>query len=152
VLLLETMLAFPEKESLLFEISHALSTGGRFAFTMEEGLPLTDTERDTMPDGDTVWLTPLEEMLTYLQRAGLDVRWQEDQSRPHRAVADALIEAFAADRRQIAAQIGRRAMDELLTAHLLWSDWLREGRVRKIAFVAVKVQAPALPDSAPPAG
>jgi|BarGraNGADG00212_1021973.scaffolds.fasta_scaffold84528_2 hypothetical protein len=28
--------------------------------------------------------------------------------------------------------------DELLAAHRLWSDWLREGRVRKIAFVAEK--------------
>ncbi len=46
VLLLETMLAFPEKETLLHEISGALTTGGRFAFTMEEGLPLTDAERD----------------------------------------------------------------------------------------------------------
>jgi SAM-dependent methyltransferase len=58
VLLFETMLAFPEKEPLLLEISQALPTGGRFAFTMEEGLPLTETERDTMPDADTVWLTP----------------------------------------------------------------------------------------------
>ena len=39
VLLFETMLAFPEKEMLLAEISRALMTGGRFAFTMEEGLP-----------------------------------------------------------------------------------------------------------------
>ena len=59
VLLFETMLAFPEKESLLREIAMALATGGRFAFTMEEGLPLTEGERETMPDADTVWLTPL---------------------------------------------------------------------------------------------
>ena len=37
VLLLETMLAFPDKEPLLSEIAGALTTGGRFAFTMEEG-------------------------------------------------------------------------------------------------------------------
>ena len=41
VLLLETMLAFSDKDSLVQEISRALTTGGRFAFTMEEGLPLT---------------------------------------------------------------------------------------------------------------
>ena len=69
VLLLETMLAFPDKETLLQEISQALATGGRFAFTMEEGLPLTEAERERMPDADTVWLTPLQEMLTCL-RAG----------------------------------------------------------------------------------
>jgi SAM-dependent methyltransferase len=41
VLLFETMLAFPEKEPLLGEISGALRPGGRFAFTVEAGLPLT---------------------------------------------------------------------------------------------------------------
>jgi SAM-dependent methyltransferase len=142
VLLFETMLAFPEKETLLQEISRALTTGGRFAFTMEEGLPLTDAEREKMPDADTVWLTPLEEMLSGLQRAGLVVRWQDDCSRSHRVVADSLISAFAADATDIAAQIGHRALEELLAAHRLWSDWLREGRVRKIAFVTEKVQTP----------
>jgi SAM-dependent methyltransferase len=142
VLLLETMLAFPEKETLLEEISGALTTGGRFAFTMEEGLPLTETERKRMPDADTVWLTPLEEMLTCLERAGLVVRWHDDCSRSHRAVADSLITAFAADAADIAAQIGRRALEELLAAHRLWSDWLREGRIRKLAFVAEKAETP----------
>jgi SAM-dependent methyltransferase len=142
VLLFETMLAFPEKEALLQEISRALTTGGRFAFTMEEGQPLTGSEREIMPDADTVWLTPLQEMLTCLARTGLVVRWQDDCSRSHRAVADSLINAFAADATDIAAQIGRRALGELLAAHQLWSDWLREGRVRKIAFVAEKKQAP----------
>ena len=46
VLLLETMLAFPDKEPLLEEISRELVPGGRFAFTLEEGLPLTDAERE----------------------------------------------------------------------------------------------------------
>ena len=41
VLLFETMLAFPDKETLLRDISAALAAGGRFAFTLEEGLPLT---------------------------------------------------------------------------------------------------------------
>jgi SAM-dependent methyltransferase len=138
VLLLETMLAFPEKETLLKEISRALTAGGRFAFTMEEGLPLTEAERASMPDSDTVWLTPLEEMLSCLERAGLMVRWQDEWSQAHRAVADALIDAFAADATNIAAQIGRQALEELLAAHRLWSDWLREGRVRKFAFVALR--------------
>jgi SAM-dependent methyltransferase len=138
-LLLETMLAFPEKEALLGEISRALRTGGRFAFTMEEGLPLTEAERASMPDADTVWLTPLPDMLTSLERVGMVVRWQDDCSRSHRVVADSLINAFAADATDIAAQIGQRALEELLAAHRLWSDWLRQGRVRKIAFVAEKV-------------
>jgi hypothetical protein len=91
-----------------------------------------------MPDADTVWLTPLPEMLAYLERAGLVVRWQEDCTGSHQAIADSLIKAFAADAESIAAQIGRRALEELLAAHRLWSQWLRDGRVRKIACVAEK--------------
>ena len=105
---------------------------------MEEGLPLTESERARMPDADTVWLTPLPEILERLARAGLAVRWQDDRSRSHREIADSLISAFEADATYIAAHIGRRARDELLVAHRLWSDWLGEGRIRKLAFVAEK--------------
>ena len=142
VLLLETMLAFPDKESLVGEISRALRPGGRFAFTLEEGLPLTGPERERMPDADTVWLTPLPELCAYLKRAGLRVRRQEDHSQSHLTVANALIEAFAADATAIAGQIGNEALEQLLAAHRLWSDWLREGRVRKIALVAEKAETP----------
>jgi SAM-dependent methyltransferase len=143
VLLFETMLAFSDKETLLQEISRGLTTGGRFAFTMEEGMPLTEAERERMPDADTVWLTPLQEMLTCLERAGLLVRRRDDCSQSHRVVADSLIDSFAADATDIAAQIGPKALEELLAAHRLWSDWLREGRVRKFAFVAEKTEDPA---------
>jgi SAM-dependent methyltransferase len=139
VLLLETMLAFPDKEALLEEIARAVTPGGRFAFTLEEGLPLTEAERERMPDADTVWLIPLEEMLTYLEGVGLRVRWQKDYSRSHGAVAGSLLNAFAADATAIAGEIGSPALDELLAAHRLWSRWLREGRVRKIAFVTEKI-------------
>jgi SAM-dependent methyltransferase len=138
VLLLETMLAFPEKAPLIQEISGALSPGGRFAFTLEEGPPLTESERSTMPDADTVWLTPLPEILSCLKRAALLVRFQEDWSRSHAAIADSLLGAFAGDAPEIAAEIGDRALEELVVAHRLWSRWLREGRVRKIAIVAEK--------------
>jgi SAM-dependent methyltransferase len=138
VLLLETMLAFPKKKPLLEGISQALTPGGRFAFTMEEGLPLTNAERALMPDADTVWLTPLAEMLGYLESAGFDIHWQSDYTGSHQAVADSLLNAFADNAPQIAAQVGQRALEELLAAHRLWSDWLREGRVRKLAFVAEK--------------
>lgn len=138
VLLLETMLAFPDKDTLLQEISRALAIGGRFAFTMEEGVPLSDSERDRMPDADTVWLTPRDEMLRSLRRVGLVLRWQDDCSRSHLAVVDSLIAAFVADAETISAQIGPRATEELLAAHRLWSNWLRAGRVRKFAFVAEK--------------
>ena len=141
VLLLEVMLAFADKAALVNGVARALAPGGRFAFTLEEGTPLTDAERKRMPDADTVWLTPVEEMRTLLDGAGLAVRWQADWSHAHRAVADALIAAFTADATDITAQIGRRALDELLTAHRLWSEWLGSGRVRKFAFVADKTPA-----------
>jgi hypothetical protein len=140
VLLLETMLAFAEKDALVHEIAAALRPGGRFAFTLEEGPPLTAAERAAMPDADTVWLIPLEEMLTSLDRAGLVVTWQEDHSLAHRAVAQALAGAFAAHAEEIAAQIGRRALEELLAAHRLWIEWLDAGRVRKLALVAERAR------------
>jgi len=130
------MLAFRDKEPLVEGISRALAPGGRFAFTVEEGMPLTESERARMPDADTVWLTPLDDLHALLARAGLVVRWQKDCSPSHRAVAESLTDAFAADAPAIASQIGRRALDELLTAHRLWSQWLASGRVRKIAVVA----------------
>jgi SAM-dependent methyltransferase len=138
VLLLETMLAFPDKEVLLREISSALTLGGRFAFTMEEGEPLTTAERASMPDADTIWLIPLPDMLSCLERVGLRVRRRDECTKSHRAVVDSLINAFAADASDIAAHVGRRALDELLAAHRLWSEWLRGGRVRKFAFIAEK--------------
>lgn len=142
VLLLETMLAFADKAPLIRDISRELTPGGRFALTLEAGLPLTAVERASMPDADTVWLTPLPEVLACLDRAGLAVRWQDDVSAAHARRAQALLAAFAADGPRIAAEVGDRALEELLAAHRLWSRWLREGRVRKIAIVAEKPAAP----------
>jgi SAM-dependent methyltransferase len=140
VLLLETMLAFEDKDALVREIFPALRPGGRFAFTLEEGSPLTTAERAAMPDADTVSLTPLDEIVAILERAGLVVTWQEDHSRAHRAMAQALASAFAANAEDIAAHIGHRALDELLAAHRLWVEWLDEGRVRKLALVSRRVE------------
>jgi SAM-dependent methyltransferase len=136
VILLETMLAFPDRRFLIHAVADALHSGGRFAFTVEEGAPLTDAERLAMPDADTVWLTPLPELIGMLGDAGLQVRTQEECSRSHLVTVDALIDSFAAHYRSIAARIGREPLDELLAAHQLWSTWLREGRVRKFAVVA----------------
>jgi hypothetical protein len=135
-LLLESMLAFEDKDALVCEIGAALGPGGRLAFTLEEGPPLSTAEQAAMPDADTVWLTPFDAMAATLERAGLVVTWQEDHSQAHRATAQALADAFAADADYIAAQIGRGALDDLLAAHRLWIEWLGEGRVRKLAVVA----------------
>ena len=57
-------------------------------------------------------------MTAHIERAGLAVVWQEDHSVAHRETANALAHAFA--------------------AHRLWAQWLGEGRVRKLALVAVR--------------
>ena len=41
----------------------------------------------------------------------------------------------------ITAQIGPEALDKLLRAHRLWSEWLAAERVRKVAFVSERVSA-----------
>ena len=136
VLLLETMLAFSDKETLLCDVARALAPGGRFACTVEVGEPLTNAERRTMPDADTVWPVDRAALAACLDRAGLRVRWMEDVSDAHRARAEALTSAYAGDQAAIASLIGGRATDELLRAHQLWSQWLATGRVRKFAVVA----------------
>jgi SAM-dependent methyltransferase len=128
VLLLETMLAFRDKQPLLQAVGDALPSGGRFAFTLEEGAPLSEPERASMPAADTVWLTPLDEMHSLLEQAGLTVRWEKDLSEAHRDTAAALADAYAAD----------GALEDLVTSHRLWSEWLATGRVRKFALVAEK--------------
>ena len=138
VLLLETMLAFPDKEKLVGEVARGLEPGGRFAFTVEEGRPLTRQERARMPGGDAVWPIELAELTGVLRNAGLTVIWRQEYSSSHHAMATALLRCYRADSPQITGQIGTRATAELITAHQLWSDWLGSGRVRKFAMVAEK--------------
>jgi SAM-dependent methyltransferase len=138
VLLLETMLAFPDKGDLVSEIARVLEPGGRFAFTVEEGSPLTLQERARMPGADTVWLIGLAELTGVLREAELTVTWQQECSSSHHATATALLSCYRADSPPITGQIGTQATAELITAHRLWTDWLGNGRVRKFAMVAEK--------------
>jgi len=138
VLLLETLLAFPDKWSLLDEVARVLEPGGRVALTVEEGRPLTADEQARMPDPDTVWLIELAELISMLGTLGLTVTWQKQYSVAHRVTAKALLRAFRADSALIARHVGQLALAELIRAHELWSHWLSVGRVRKFALVAVK--------------
>jgi len=138
VFLLETMLAFPDKDALIGEVARVLEPGGRFAFTVEEGRPLTRLERARMPGADTVWPIELAELTDMLRNAGLTVIWRQECSSSHQAIATALLRCYRADSPQIASQIGTQATAELITAHQLWSNWLGSGRVRKFAMVAEK--------------
>ena len=138
VFLLETMLAFPDKDALMGEVARVLEPGGRFAFTVEEGRPLTQQEQARMPGADTVWPIELAELTGVLRNAGLTVIWRQEYSSSHHAIATALLRCYRAHSPQIAGQIGKQATAELITAHQLWSDWLGSGRVRKFAMVAEK--------------
>jgi hypothetical protein len=132
------MLAFPDKAALVSEVAAALPVGGRFAFTIEAGDPLTAAERERMPDADTVWLTPLSQLLADLEAANLHLRWQIECSEQHLDIAESMTSAFRADARNITALIGPQSFDDLVSAHLLWIDWLRTGRARKFAVVTEK--------------
>src|SRR5712675_3595754 len=100
VFLLETMLAFPDKAALVGEVARVLEPGGRFAFTVEEGRPLTRQERARMPAADTVWPVELAELTGVLRDAGLAVTWRHDYSSAHHAVAAALLRRYRADSAQ----------------------------------------------------
>ena len=137
VLLLEAMLAFEDKDALARAIATALRPGGRFAFTLEEGSPLTTARAG----GDARRRHGLAHPARRAGRVPGAGRARRHAGRrttadAHRATAQALTAAFAADAAAIAAQIGRRALDELLVAHRLWIEWLDRGRVRKLALVA----------------
>jgi ubiquinone/menaquinone biosynthesis C-methylase UbiE len=138
VFLLETMLAFRDKDALAGEVARVLEPGGRFAFTVEEGRPLTERERARMPAADTVWPITLAALTGVLRNAGLAVTWRQELSSAHHAIATALLRCYRADSPQLAGQIGTQATAELIAAHQLWSDWLGSGRVRKFAMVAEK--------------
>ncbi len=139
VLLLETMLAFPDQQALVGEVQRVLEPGGRLAFTVEEGQPLTRQERARIPGADRVWLIELAELTGMLRETGLTTIWRQEYSRSHHEIATALLRSYRADSSQIAEQIGTQATAELITAHQLWSDWLGSGRVRKFAMVAEKL-------------
>lgn len=138
VLLLETLLAFRDKQPLFAAVAAALRAGGRLAMTVEEGAPLTVAERAAMPAADTVWPVPLPELVGLLQEQGLQVTSVEEHSGAHRATAAALAGAFEEHRVAIGTRIGCGALDELVAAHRLWVDWLGTGRIRKMSVIAVR--------------
>lgn len=135
VLMLETLLAFPERAALLRAVAGALPPGGHFALSVEAGRPLSPVEASVMPESDTVNLTPLDQLVADLAREGLRLRWHQDWTDSHLRTVDALVGAYQDTAARIHDVEQREAVDRLLTAHRLWSRWLRDGRVRKHALV-----------------
>lgn len=138
VLLLETLLAFRDKQDLLAGIATALAPGGRLALTAEVGAPLTPRERRLMPADDTVWPVSPAELQGMLGSVGLRVLWWEDWTWSHQATSGHLARAYLRDQGPISAQLGEQVASDLVAAHLLWHTWLRHRRVRKQAVVAVR--------------
>ncbi|KGN31728.1 hypothetical protein N802_03040 [Knoellia sinensis KCTC 19936] len=140
VLLIETLLAFPDKGALLGAIARALPVGGRLALTVEAGDPLTEGERGAMPGGGTVWLQPLPDLERDLSEAGLEVTWREETTPAHLAVVDRLAVAYERNVGELAEAVGDAEAEDLVVSHRLWGDWLRSGRVRKHGVVAERVR------------
>jgi ubiquinone/menaquinone biosynthesis C-methylase UbiE len=138
VLLLETLLAFRDKSALFAGVAHVLEPGGRFACTVEVGVPLTTNEQAQMPDADTVWPIELAELRALLSDVRLTVSWTKQCTAAHYAMAAALLHAFRTDAGETRRHIGARALSELIAAHELWADWLGAGRIRKFMLVAHK--------------
>jgi len=138
VMLLETLLAFPDKRPLLAAVAASVRPGGRFVLTVEEGAPLDAAERAAMPASETVWPVRLPALRAGLERVGLRVETVDDLTASHRRTAAALADAFEAHRTTIAARLGCGVVDDLLSAHRLWVDWLGSGRMHKYGVVAVR--------------
>ena len=82
VLLLETMLAFPDKDALVGEVARVLEPGGRFAFTVKEA-GHSPAGAGRMPSHDTVLASIEFFFLTaVLRNAGLTVIWQQGTAPP----------------------------------------------------------------------
>ena len=138
VVLLETMLAFEDKDRLVREISAALGPSGAFAFTLRRP-PLTTAERAACPmptrsgsPRSTSWRVP---------GAGSSSRGRRTTPRARRDGAGAGGRVRRGRRWHRGAD-RRRALDELVVAHRLWVEWLDERRVRKLALVAERAYRP----------
>lgn len=138
VLLLETLLAFRDKEPLLAAVAGTLRPGGRFVLTVEEGRPLDPAEQAAMPAAGTVWPVPLPALLSALDRRGFAIHSVEEVTAGHRATAAALADAYEGERQVLGARIGPPAVDRLVASHRLWAEWLDSGRIRKFGIVAVR--------------
>ena len=136
VLLLETVLAFSDKRGLAAAVAAALHPGGRFACTLEEGMPLTPAERAVMPAPDTVWPVPLADFMQTLADVGLATVSVREVTAEHLRVVKALLAQFTANRDRIVAALGTALTDDLFVSHELWRDWMSSGRIRKFALAA----------------
>ncbi|MCA9780290.1 MAG: class I SAM-dependent methyltransferase [Candidatus Eremiobacteraeota bacterium] len=138
VMVLETVLAFRDKKSLLRSIHGLLEVHGCLLVTLEEGAPLNAREQRRMPHSDTVWLTPLDDFLQLLNKSGFAVKALMEFTESHRLTASRLAEEYRRNAEQIGRELGPATVSGLIESHELWSEWMENGRVRKYGIVAEK--------------
>jgi sarcosine/dimethylglycine N-methyltransferase len=141
VMIMETLLAFRDKRTLLTSVRGLLRADGTFFMTLEEGCPLTEQEAADMPYSDTVWLISLEEMLSLLQETGFHIESVSDHTERHQKVAESLFLQYRGLSEEIARQVGEKTCRNLVRSTQLWSDWLSKKRVRKFALVATRKES-----------
>ena len=116
-----------DKAPLLAAVAAALRPGGRFALTVEEGRPLTAAERARDARGRHGVAGPAARVA---RRAGSGRASRscsvEEYTDAHRATAEALADAFLADRPAIPPGSATGPSTSCVTAHRLWADWLRQ--------------------------
>lgn len=136
VVLLETLLAFPDKPALMRAVAAAVTRGGRFAFTVEEGAGLDAAERSAMPASDTVWPVPLGDLQGVLVDAGFAVDSCVEETGAQLPVVSALLGAFRLHSQGLRDRLGEAFVDDLIASHTLWREWMASGRIRKFSLVA----------------
>lgn len=139
VLLLETLLAIPDKAALLAEVQRVLRPMGRFGLTLEAGRPLDQVERQALGAGQLVWLVPVEAFIAQASKHRFRLIRQEDHTALHAATVQRLLRTYEQHRAELIAQIGRAPGERLIADHQAWAGWLADGRVRKFAMVFERV-------------
>lgn len=74
-----------------------------------------------------------------LSKTGFRVCSKEDHSCSHARVARRVAEALRRNHTSPATAVGRETYDGLISAREQWTEWLADGRVRKLAIVAEAV-------------
>ncbi len=135
VLLLEVQMAFREKAPLIREIHRLLRPGGRLAITFEDAEPLTPTEQRSIPDGDTVWLTPADEFIAMLTACGFTILERYNRTAAQLESICRLQTVFGQSRPALLHMLGPQLYQHLSGAYKHWHGWLASGRGRSVALV-----------------
>lgn len=136
VLLFETSISIADKPRLVRALARLLRRGGGLALTLDEGRPLSEVERASLPGGERAWAIPEDDFRSLLDSAGFRVLLLEDRTVPHAAVARRQAQAVREHEEAIVRRLGSETYAVILTAHERIAAWLTDRRLRKLALVA----------------